>query len=191
MITKHGLFLGYAAMPHTARLATGFAVLLLAAMFTLIGCTDNADDAADDDTPNPSSPATGVQVYILSGTTFTEYPGTGTAQDVTGKVAGNNDIGKIGTISKDGKLTLALPATVDDSKLSSMGDLKMGTLETSPSLELKKSDTDIITLMYFNKDYSADGASVTKGWNYFKGQNAEARPTTNTSGYKWVITTGQ
>jgi hypothetical protein len=37
MITKHGLFLGYAAMPHTARLATGFVALLLAAIFTLTG----------------------------------------------------------------------------------------------------------------------------------------------------------
>jgi len=47
MITKHGLFLGYAAMPHTARLATGFAVLALAAMFSFTGCPteDNDDDS--------------------------------------------------------------------------------------------------------------------------------------------------
>jgi hypothetical protein len=174
MKTKHGILFS-------------FATLLLVAMFTLTGCTDNADE----NPPSDPSKVEGVDIYLPDLTT--KYPGTEEEQEVTGKVAGNKDIGKIGTISKDGKLTLTLPATVDDSKLSSFGDsgLKMGTLETSPSLVLKKSETDIITLMYFNKDYSDNGASVTKGWNYFKGQNAEAKPTTDISGYKWVITTGQ
>jgi hypothetical protein len=173
MKTKHGILCSFAA-------------LLLAAMFTLTGCPADTDE----NPPSDPSKVEGVDIYLPDLTT--KYSGTDTEQTVTGKVGGNNDIGKIGTISKDGKLTLSLPATVDDSKLSSQGsDLKMGRLTTSPSLELKKSDTDIIGLMYFNKDYSGDGVSVKKGWNYWTGEGAESRPTTDITGYKWVITTGQ
>jgi hypothetical protein len=164
------------------RLLAGFTVLLLAMIFTLTGCPADADE----NPPSDPSKVEGADIYLLDLTT--KYSGTGTAQDVTGKVASSNDIGKIGTISKEGKLTLSLPATVDDSKLSSMGDFKAGSLTISPSLELKKSGTDIITLMYINKDVSDEGVSVKKGWNYMLSTNL---PTTDISGYKWVITTGQ
>jgi hypothetical protein len=56
MITKHGLFLG------KARLATGFAVLLLAAIFTFTGCSDG-----DDGDDGGGSGHTGVGISVKLG----------------------------------------------------------------------------------------------------------------------------
>jgi hypothetical protein len=68
MITKHGLFLGYAAMPHTARLATGFAVLLLAAMFSFTGCPTEDDSGGGGGGGN-----TGVGLTVKLGASGNPY----------------------------------------------------------------------------------------------------------------------
>jgi hypothetical protein len=104
-----------------------------------------------------------------------------------------SDIGKIGSISADGKLTLNLPDTVQDDKLHDFVErIKGGYLSTTPGLYLFESSdpqNNALSIMYFNKEGSTsiDDQTVTwtKGWNYFK----DTSLVTDTSSYKWVINT--
>jgi len=144
-------------------------------------------------TPPPS--VIGVQLYTLSGTTFSEYSGTGSEQEITGGVrelggssSTPNTIGKIGTISGNGKLNLQLPTTVNDEKLfdaTTGGEsYKIGGLVTSPSISLYDNDGEYYGITYINKDTtSPDGQSLKKGWFY---TNQVVFPT-DISNYKWVI----
>jgi hypothetical protein len=180
MNTKHGLFIG-------------IAVLLLSAIFTFTGCSDDSGDdggGGGGGTPTPPPAVTSGTIYTLNGTTFTEYTGTGTAQTVTAVFQGNGskDFGEVGTISADGKLTLKLPDTVSDDKLFDFQDnCKMGQLHTRPFLYLYKDASTRIMIQYFNKSGSASGngqtMSWTAGWNYFNGNTK----VTDISGYKWVL----
>jgi hypothetical protein len=189
MKTKHGIL-----KAKMRSVLAGFAVLLMAAIFTLTGCPT---DAADDDDPPPAF--TGVQVYTLSGTTFTVYTGTGSEQAVTGVVtaggeSAENSIGTIGEISPAGKLTLELPTTVENSKLSSANDTtgtKFGILLITPNLQLYRSDGTGNPLMieYVNNRVTSDGKTLKKGWNYLDidfGTN-DMTVITDISSYKWVI----
>jgi hypothetical protein len=131
------------------------------------------------------SKVTGEQVYVdFNGTT----PYSGTAQDVTGTIHGNgsHELGKVGTISADGKLTLTLPATVDEEKLASYEDAKSGGLsmyvgETNLRLAKSQNQNDWLSFAYTNKDV----AGFKKGWNYQVWGGGS--PITDISGYKWVV----
>jgi hypothetical protein len=190
MNTKHGLFIG-------------FAVLLLAAIFTFNACDNSSTNNNEEDVipPPASSDAT---IYTLSGTTFTEYKGNGKSQDVTAIFVGasENDkpisLGKIGTISADGKLTLDnLPVTVEDSKLHPVpsaynppSGAKIGVLGITPSIMLYSSDgNSSLMIEYINKDgtitVNGSNLSFKAGWNYIQSTNMTA--VTDISSYKWVI----
>jgi hypothetical protein len=91
-----------------------------------------------------------------------------------------------GLISADGKLTLAIPSTVADDKLFHFdeSDALGGILLITPSLYLVKG-TESLSIVYLNKDTTAQGMSLKKGWNYIS-NNANAL-VTDISGYKWAI----
>jgi hypothetical protein len=188
MNKKQGLFMG-------------IAVLLLAAIFTFTGCSDGSDDGGNGDTPTPPPAVTGVTIYTLNGTTLTPYTGTGSVQKVTAKMVGESqasDLGEIGTISAAGKLTLNLPATVEDSKLTDLpasdgapAGTKQGKLDLSPQLQPYKSDgTNYFRIQYFNKagSVSAKGETLSfvAGWNYQ--EYGSTTLVTDISSCKWVIT---
>jgi hypothetical protein len=162
------------------------------------------------DNPAPAQPVSGATIYTRSGTTFTPYTGTGSPQTVTAELSFfdsssySNSLGSsIGTISADGKLTLNLPTTVEDSKLwdcpSEYSDyfttdpvgIKLGRLQIlSRSLKLYTSDGEEVRIEYYNRTGTITleehgetrSLSVTAGWNYFR----QLTPVNNISDCKWV-----
>ena len=131
---------------------------------------------------NPPLKVTGAQVYTLSGTTFTEYAGSGSEQEVTGWITDGpsegSSLGKIGTISSDGKLTLELPSSIADNKLFELpqgyGDGKFAMARVlfghGEKLELYNSSdvNKIVIFTYFPQNATANGMSVKNGWNYIE-----------------------
>jgi hypothetical protein len=158
----------------------GMLVTVLTFCMAVVAC--NKDDDDDDGGGSGGVSAKGVQLYNPDGS---EYTGTGSVQDVNGILtpmggSGTSDIGKIGTISPDGKLTLDLPATVADDKLFTEEgiDLKLGVLS---NFRLKKGEDSEAYITYFNKDFSEQSITLKKGWNYFTGNST----ITDVTGYKW------
>jgi hypothetical protein len=188
---------------------TGILALALVFGLMLTACDDNNGDDGDNngsnnsgddnsgggDTNDPPAGATGETLYTYNGKTGLGdvYQGNGAVQKINAMLSGPNSsptsIGEIGSISADGKLTLSIPATIDDSKLLPFGDggVLVGGLATEPSLYLAKGE-DALEIMYFNQafDYTISGTSLSlkKGWNYVSGSGTVV---TDTSGYKWGI----
>ncbi|MDR2741354.1 MAG: hypothetical protein LBB98_04280, partial [Treponema sp.] len=187
-------------MKKSKFLIAGMAALALSFGSVLAGCDNGTPSDGDPQTISISE----VQLYTTTGNA---YPGSGTVQTVTGTVfqsfsvpvggspaeqepeynfhdgsGQGHSIGTIGSISADGKLTLTL-GELSDADLfdAGMDGVKYGMLVTSPGLLFAKSHEDDLVLVYINKDYTIDGQSVKKGWDF--GGN------TDTSGYKWVIDT--
>jgi hypothetical protein len=182
-------------MKKSKFLIAGMLATVLAFGLALAGCNPESDPVPDAKTISIS----GVQLYTTTGNT---YPGNGSVQTVTGTVfqgfsigssggqepeydfpdgsGQGHSIGTIGSISADGKLTLTLGELLNADLFDADRDgIKYGMLITSPGLLFAKSPEDDLVLVYINKDYTIDGQSVKKGWNF--GGN------TDTSGYKWII----
>jgi hypothetical protein len=177
MKNKHGIL-----EAKTRGVLVGFAVVFAAAIFTLAGCSTDPKT----ETTNPPPVISGVQGYTYNGATFTPY--TTTVATVTANMKDpDGSLGSIGTISA-GKLTLNLPATVDDSNLEyeETLDASYGMLSTTPALHLVIDQTDYLDIMYFNKQVSQGPYSYNKGWSYIK--HADNTVVTDVSSYKWVIT---
>jgi uncharacterized repeat protein (TIGR02543 family) len=131
--------------------------------------------------------------------TFTEdggvggkYTGTGVPQEV---LAGTKnslkledmDLGPIGSITTDGKLTLTIPATIPDDQLYPVGGTVPGcSLGMAPNLYLAK-EMQQVFLVYMKDADIANGASFKKGWNYLVFKDSYAEVITDISGYTWVI----
>lgn len=140
----------------------------------------------------------GVQLYNPVGTAYT---GNGALQVVNGWTDFNvGDLGKIGEISPDGKLTLELPDTIPDNFLIDIGEgFKWYLLETSPSITLANDNTALMLLYsdsdfsgydFYNNDFSGDfffgesSVNLKKGWNYLDNDSLEV--ITDLTGYKWI-----
>ena len=168
-------------------------VMILAFGMTVVGC-DN--DPKEEKT-------TALQVYTLSGTTFTEYAGSGSEQEVTGWITDGpsegSSLGKIGTISSDGKLTLELPSSIADNKLFELpqgyGDGKFAMARVffgnGEKLELYNSSdvNKIIIFTYFSQNATANGWNyIETEWGSGDNQIISQQVVTNISSHKWVIT---
>jgi hypothetical protein len=200
--------------------AAAFTVTVSSSGITAMSGTITFDDgtaepAPDSITPVPQSgsPApkfTGVQVYTLDNGTFTAYNGTGTAMDVKGFMNDNHgeyeELGKIGTISGDGKLTFEVPAIADDklflvpTEMGGNGTVKFVAVgiyvhnsddSYYASLWLHNSSNTEreVHFVYFDRDFSAMGLSVKKGWNYFESDDDGYSQIIFdiSSNHKWVI----
>ena len=162
---------------------------------------------------SPAPKFTGVQVYTLDNGAFTAYSGTGTAMDVKGFMSDNygqyEELGKIGTISGDGKLTFEVPAIADDklflvpTEMGGNGAVKF----TAVGIQVHNSDDSYLSslwlhnssntdrevhFVYFDRDFSAMGLSVKKGWNYFESNDDDYSQIIFdiSSNHKWVIDHG-
>jgi hypothetical protein len=197
----------------------GMLAMVLTFGMTAVGCDDGS--GGDPETggnsggnsgsgSNPPLNVTGAQVYTYdddgdSERTYTAFAGTGTAMDVkafTLSFIPNDDsfydLGIIGTISGDGKLTLELPSTIADDKLFPMtdesgGNVKVGWVNLDVSdgaYELGlENDSGGVIIEYFDRDINSTGYSVKKGWNYFVLTNYDDPPQiiSDISNFKWVI----
>jgi len=185
-------------MKNTIKLL-GVIAIIAAIGFSMTACPEPEPEPE----PDPAPKFTGVQVYTLEDGVFTAYSGTGTAMDVKGFLSDNDsehDIGKIGTISGDGKLTFELPSTIADDKLflvsneyggNGVTKFALVTLVLSGySLDLLNSQTtNPVFFEYFDRDFSAMGLSVKKGWNYLEwsNENSSYSVILDISNHKWVI----
>lgn len=101
-------------------------------------------------------------------------------------VLGGKDIGFVGTISSQGKLTLNLPDDISDDILDSRPNtnVKGGGLTTIPDIKLWKNDNDFLHLVYMNSDYKENGTEYKKGWNFATNEHKKAK---SADGYKWIF----
>jgi hypothetical protein len=158
--------------------------------------------------PDPTPQFTALQVYILENGVFTLFPGTGSEMDVTGLLLGidsqneKSSIGKIGTVSKDGKLSFELPSSIADDKLFLVpnefggdGKTKFGMVgfvvsdDNYSKLELFNSSNSsyYVQFIYTNSSITANGKSFKKGWNYLEGNDQDGDAILDISSHKWVI----
>ena len=133
----------------------------------------------------------GIQLYNPVGT---EYTGNGTVEVVNGILHENpgrsfresSNLGKIGEVSPDGKLTLELPDVIPENFL--FGDdrfFRLGFLEISSDIVFSNGGISL-QLMYSDRDYliEDEDISLKKGWNYFDRENEQIL--SNTNGFKWI-----
>jgi hypothetical protein len=165
----------------------------LALVFALASC--------DSDDSTGGGGGISVKDIPLKTSSGGDYSGTGIEQTLTGKIAVFIDrmpvyynIGSIGKISADGKLTLNLPDSIPDNKLYTPEEmsatLKAGSLETIPYIyPVVKDGEDSYIIMYMNKDYIYTPAGKTmafkKGWNFVRYSAFEV--TTDTEDMMWFI----
>ena len=162
-------------------------------------------------TPQPPTPpvqsggpkVTGAQVYTYDydDDEYTAFAGTGTAMDVKCFIIGfsddsSYDLGTIGTISGDGKLTLELPSTIADDKLFPVpneygGNGKVGMVHLDVSdgayRVVLKNDSGGVFIEYFDSAINVMGLSVKKGWNYFHARENDFTIISDISNFKWVF----
>jgi hypothetical protein len=175
------------------------------------------EDPPDTVTPKPPAPpntggsnpplkVVGALVYTYyDDGEYTAFAGTGTAMDVKALITSftpgddaRHDLGPIGTISGNGKLTFELPPTIADDKLFPLPDEygvngKVGWVylvvsDGAYELDLKN-DSGAVLIEYFDRDINAMGISVKKGWNYFVLSSYDDPPQiiSDISNFKWVI----
>lgn len=126
-----------------------------------------------------------IQLYRATGwgqgeaTGLAPYSGTGAVQQITEttieKLSGQESKplnGVSGSISADGKLTLTLPAFVDDTALFDMSSispgLKGGVLILTPSVT-PLNDMHPSVILYANKNVNYQGKNYVQGWNWGDG----------------------
>lgn len=118
-------------------------------------------------------------IYTMSSQALASYQG----EEITlkGNFSGR-DIGEIGKISSDGRLTLKLPEQVPDEKLdlNPVTNSRGGALTISPMVCLGKDGTEFLAFVYVNADFG----DYTTGWNY---ANARHEKVDSAEGYRWVI----
>ena len=171
----------------------GMLAAVLAAGLVLGGCkTDEESDPI-----NLPPTVIDVQLYTMSWNedqiVFTQYTGTGATQTVTGKIQRRSgeasSIGTIGTISADGKLTLNIPASIEEGMLMDISEeagiagLKQGILEMAPHLYPVNDRGDYIIFGYFNRSGTFEDISFYRGWNYI----GEEGVLSNIDGFRWII----
>lgn len=122
-------------------------------------------------------------VYTLESHGETAY--SGEALTVYGFIDGR-EMGEVGDISADGKLTLRLPERMPDELLTVREgmEVKGGTLTTKPELHPYRSEQDMMVLVYV----SAPLWDYRTGWNY---ANMRHEMVPDTQGYRWVVSGGQ
>lgn len=122
---------------------------------------------------------TDEDIYTLSSNAEELYEGEEIS--IQGFLDGK-EIGEIGKITANGKLTLDLPEEVTDDLLTAREgtDVKGGTLTTEPEIHPWKSADDMMVLVYVN----APMGDYQTGWNYAN-MNHEMVP--STEGYTWVV----
>lgn len=96
------------------------------------------------------------------------------------------EMGEIGSITADGKLTLHLPERMPDELLTVREGIavKGGTLTTKPELHPYQNSHDMMVLVYV----SAPMGDYQTGWNY---ANMKHEMVPDMRGYRWVIFDGQ
>ena len=122
---------------------------------------------------------TDADIYTLSSNIKQLYAGEEIS--IQGFLDGKQ-IGEIGKITADGKLTLDLPEKVADDLLTSREgtNVKGGTLTTKPEIHPWKSADDIMVLVYVN----APMGDYQTGWNY---ANMKHEMVPSTEGYTWIV----
>ncbi len=128
---------------------------------------------------------TGEAVFTLSSNGKTRYGGA--EIPVKGLVSGRN-IGIIGKISPQGELHMNLPDSIPDEMLDSRPgtDIKGCGLSTVPDIRLWKNDADFLLLVYVNREYTENGTTYHRGWNYATNKHQKVN---SAEGYKWVLNT--
>lgn len=117
-------------------------------------------------------------VYTMSSQAQTPWQGKEVI--LRGSFSGR-DIGEIGKISADGKLTLRLPKKVPDDKLDSMPgtETRGAALTISPVVVLNKG-TEFLAFVYVSTDFG----DYKAGWNY---ANTRHEAVDSAEGFRWVI----
>ena len=161
---------------------------------------------------NPAPKFTAAQIYTLDDDgVFTAFSGTGTEMDIEGFMNDNygqyDNLGKIGTMSSDGKLTFELPSTIADDKLflvpteyGGNGVIKFVLVnirvysdnsDVGKLLELYNSSNTNkeVNFQYYDRDFSVMGLSIKRGWNYVEMNWDDDSPQIifDISNHKWVI----
>lgn len=137
---------------------------------------------------------TDVQLYTRSGfdasITYTEYTGTVQNVPITIGDGSYNYVSMDGVCSiTNGKLTLTLPALVEDDKLlDDWGNhIKVGWLRTNPDIFLVNPTTHIgYPLLYINQDGAVEGIYLKKGWNLSMDRPVPYSEV-DKSNLKWVV----
>ncbi|MDR2021221.1 MAG: hypothetical protein LBQ14_10715 [Treponema sp.] len=157
------------------------------------------DDGSSESAPSGVTPQEGifkdVQLYRITGWSqesgdeksggadgFTNYMGGGGVQALTFRI-GNIEAsgpstqykslpGATGSISADGKLTMNLPAFIDDAYLFDMSNLlpgvRGGLFTSDPAVTPVRAGASPRTpsvFMYLNKAATYDGVNYVRGWN--------------------------
>ena len=168
-----------------------FSGILATALVFVMSSVAFAGGATENEVGGSTFSFNSVQLYRATGRA---YPGDGGVEQVegymncSGSAYDGPSIGNIGLVSVDGKLTLTLPESIDDSKLEARGNNpneKIGILATFPPIELcLRTDLSRGTmLVYANGNFSWMGIQLRKGWNLI---SSDDRVITNINDYVWV-----